>query len=589
MVLVALCFGFWQSESNRIGVGIESIIHSLHQSSVVIGSVDSFYIDRVGSVRFAVDYSSSIGVKTNRVPEEIRVELSPTRMNSTPNQPTTFNHTNTDTSTTRRDGRGAIPLSSYSLPTPMHPHTMPLPPMSPTNNYQLQPPASPTLAATYPAYTSPSLHSVMSSPPPVSPSFPLPLGVSLTPAALTGTNLCALASISVARLTQAELLFKAKIAMQAERYEEMAYFMKTIVQQQNMPLTTEERGLFAVAYKKLLAQRRMGWRYIYSIEMKEKAAARKLESELSREIEKDNAAKAKEADKSSSSDGDVTPAGAAAGGPPSTNTDETKTKTQTSTTLPQTSTTPANNTNSQPNPSASHIQSLQSRLATLTTNLQHVHSYRYQLFYESSLLISEVSSLLLDHLLPKLLTQHAQSEDVFTRSIPMIIEQVISWERKRSGRSKGAGVGVGSSAAQQPASSKDKSSSLSTNSSSSSSIAPSLESGLTPLLTAMPVPSTTPTPNAALNKLDNSRHWSLEVEFELQLRALDERTRFLSTLRASHAESLVFYLKMLGQASAAFGTYSSTRPSSSSSCVLIVPLLVFFSCLSVFVCLLCFR
>jgi hypothetical protein len=48
-----------------------------------------------------------------------------------------------------------------------------------------------------------------------------------------------------------------------------------------------------------------------------------------------------------------------------------------------------------------------------------------------------------------------------------------------------------------------------------------------------------------LVRLDSSRSWSLEGEMDLQLRALDERTKFLSTLPSSSAEPLVFYLKML--------------------------------------------
>jgi len=58
-----------------------------------------------------------------------------------------------------------------------------------------------------------------------------------------------------------ELLSKAKIAEQAERYEDMVEYMRQISSQVNGDeLTEEERNLISVGYKNLMAQRRTSWR-----------------------------------------------------------------------------------------------------------------------------------------------------------------------------------------------------------------------------------------------------------------------------------------------------------------------------------------
>lgn len=46
-----------------------------------------------------------------------------------------------------------------------------------------------------------------------------------------------------------DLLYRAKLAEQVDRYEEMAEMMKMLVCTKRQPLTDEERSIFAVAFK----------------------------------------------------------------------------------------------------------------------------------------------------------------------------------------------------------------------------------------------------------------------------------------------------------------------------------------------------
>ncbi|KAI9298421.1 14-3-3 family protein epsilon [Neoconidiobolus thromboides FSU 785] len=62
----------------------------------------------------------------------------------------------------------------------------------------------------------------------------------------------------------------AKLAEQAERYEEMVNFMKDVAKL-DVDLTVEERNLLSVAYKNVIGARRASWRIISSIEQKEES------------------------------------------------------------------------------------------------------------------------------------------------------------------------------------------------------------------------------------------------------------------------------------------------------------------------------
>jgi len=63
-------------------------------------------------------------------------------------------------------------------------------------------------------------------------------------------------------------VYKAMLAEQAERYDEMVDAMK-LVADLNVEFTVEERNLLSVAYKNVIGARRASWRIISSIEQKE--------------------------------------------------------------------------------------------------------------------------------------------------------------------------------------------------------------------------------------------------------------------------------------------------------------------------------
>ena len=65
-----------------------------------------------------------------------------------------------------------------------------------------------------------------------------------------------------------ELVFMAKLAEQAERYDEMVLCMRKVVKL-NSELGTEERNLLSVAYKNVIGSRRNAWRVVTSIEARE--------------------------------------------------------------------------------------------------------------------------------------------------------------------------------------------------------------------------------------------------------------------------------------------------------------------------------
>merc|ERR1711991_517303 len=65
-----------------------------------------------------------------------------------------------------------------------------------------------------------------------------------------------------------ENVYMAKLAEQAERYDEMVEFMKQVAALK-VELTVEERNLLSVAYKNVTGSRRASWRIVSSIEQKE--------------------------------------------------------------------------------------------------------------------------------------------------------------------------------------------------------------------------------------------------------------------------------------------------------------------------------
>lgn len=85
-----------------------------------------------------------------------------------------------------------------------------------------------------------------------------------------------------------EQIQRAKLAEQAERYDDMAAAMKKVTEQ-GAELTNEERNLLSVAYKNVVGARRSSWRVISSIEQKTEGNERKqgMAKEYREKIEKE--------------------------------------------------------------------------------------------------------------------------------------------------------------------------------------------------------------------------------------------------------------------------------------------------------------
>ncbi|KAI9302657.1 14-3-3 family protein epsilon [Cunninghamella echinulata] len=65
-------------------------------------------------------------------------------------------------------------------------------------------------------------------------------------------------------------VYMAKLAEQAERYDEMVSFTKEVAKL-GVELTVEERNLLSVAFKNVIGARRASWRIVSSIEQKEES------------------------------------------------------------------------------------------------------------------------------------------------------------------------------------------------------------------------------------------------------------------------------------------------------------------------------
>jgi 14-3-3 protein beta/theta/zeta len=81
--------------------------------------------------------------------------------------------------------------------------------------------------------------------------------------------------------TKETFVHKAKLAEQAERYDDMADAMKNCVnhvygEPNGSPLDNEERNLLSVAYKNVVGARRSAWRVVSSIESKTEGSEKKL-------------------------------------------------------------------------------------------------------------------------------------------------------------------------------------------------------------------------------------------------------------------------------------------------------------------------
>merc|ERR1712115_586663 len=77
-------------------------------------------------------------------------------------------------------------------------------------------------------------------------------------------------------------VYFAKLAEQAERYDEMADHMENVGKLPD-ELSVEERNLLSVAYKNAVGSRRAAWRIITSVEQKEKSKGNEEQAKYAKE------------------------------------------------------------------------------------------------------------------------------------------------------------------------------------------------------------------------------------------------------------------------------------------------------------------
>jgi len=85
--------------------------------------------------------------------------------------------------------------------------------------------------------------------------------------------------------TREDSIYMARLAEQAERYDEMADSMKKVAQL-NEELTVEERNLLSVAFKNVVGSRRASLRIISSIEQKEESRGKEDHLQKAKEYRK---------------------------------------------------------------------------------------------------------------------------------------------------------------------------------------------------------------------------------------------------------------------------------------------------------------
>merc|ERR1712196_350356 len=81
---------------------------------------------------------------------------------------------------------------------------------------------------------------------------------------------------------RAKNVYFAKLAEQAERYDEMADYMEKVGKAGD-ELSVEERNLLSVAYKNAVGSRRAAWRIITSVEQKEKSKGNEDNAKFAKE------------------------------------------------------------------------------------------------------------------------------------------------------------------------------------------------------------------------------------------------------------------------------------------------------------------
>jgi len=84
----------------------------------------------------------------------------------------------------------------------------------------------------------------------------------------------------VKSLNKEQLVYHAKLAEQAERYDDMTEYMKAVALLDGAVLSVDERNLLSVAYKNVIGSRRAAWRVLTNIEQLEKTRGAVTEDKL---------------------------------------------------------------------------------------------------------------------------------------------------------------------------------------------------------------------------------------------------------------------------------------------------------------------
>jgi hypothetical protein len=71
-------------------------------------------------------------------------------------------------------------------------------------------------------------------------------------------------------MSDEEHIFMARVAEQAERFEDMVDFLKPVLDSKGSTLNNDERNLLSVAFKSLISSKRAAWRTIAAIEQNPK-------------------------------------------------------------------------------------------------------------------------------------------------------------------------------------------------------------------------------------------------------------------------------------------------------------------------------
>jgi 14-3-3 protein epsilon len=67
-------------------------------------------------------------------------------------------------------------------------------------------------------------------------------------------------------MSDEENIFMARVAEQAERFEDMVEYLKPVLDSKGSGLSGDERNLLSVAFKSLISSKRTAWRTIAAIE-----------------------------------------------------------------------------------------------------------------------------------------------------------------------------------------------------------------------------------------------------------------------------------------------------------------------------------